>query len=187
MALQEKEAIQEFIRIESGTEGLRDAMGVFERTLGLYENWITSHATRTAEKEVMERQQFATSLDSQYSQAHYAFGKIYSETGLLPRAEEAFRQSLIIDPTFVDAHRELSAILIRQGRFEEAVVPALAYAQAITDDWVAYQNLAVIYQELNQLDKRDAAEHLALQVSTGEDHRSLITFFERLKEEKATG
>ena len=176
--------VQQFIRIERGASGLRDVVRVFNRTLELYEEWMASYITSTSEKESVAKLQFSLSVDAQYALTHYAFAKIYSQSGQLNRAEEALRRSILLDPNLLDAYRDLSQVLLRAGRFEEALEPAKRYAQATENDWVAHQNLAVIYHELRMADMRDASQDRALAVSTGEDREALLAFFERLRGER---
>lgn len=182
---EKRETLQEFIRIESGTSGLRDVVRVFTKTLELYEEWVTSYVSRTSEKEASAKLRFSLSIDAQYALAHYAFGRIYAQSGQLNRAEEALRRSLVFDPNLLEAQRELSEVLLRQGRFQDALEPATRYAEASQNDWLAHQNLAVIYKELYMEEMSTAAQERALAVSTGEDREALASFFDRLRAEHA--
>lgn len=178
-------ALQEFIRIESGTKGLREVVRVINRTLEIYEEWVDSHASSSPEKEAIEKLQFSLSVDAQYALAHYAFGRTYAETGQLGRAVEAYGKAIALDPNLLESYRGLSEALLRQGRFQEALEPALKYAEGSQHDWVAYQNLVVIYDELNMAEECDQAQRRALAVSTGEDKEALETFFTRMRALKA--
>lgn len=177
---EKREALEELIHIESGTKGLREVVRVINRTLELYEDWVDSHVSQTPEKEAMEKLRFSLNLDAQYALAHLAFGKTYAETGQLGRAAEAYHRALALDPRLSEAYRGLSEALLRQGRFQEALDPAMKYAEVASQDWVAHKNLAVIYTELNMSKECRDAEEMALAVSTGEDREALAAFFERL-------
>lgn len=183
---EKREALQEFIRIESGTKGLREVVRVINRALELYEEWVISQAGRTPEKEAVEKLRFSLSIDAQYALAHYTFGRTYVETGQLSRAVEAFRRAVALDPHLLEAYHGLSEALLRQGRFEEALEPAVKYGEASQQDWIAHQNLAVIYDALNMPAECATAQEQALAVSTGEDREALVTFFDRLRAEKAS-
>lgn len=180
---EKREALQELIRIESGTKGLREIVQVMERGLELYEEWHRSYAHRTPEKEAVEKLRFSLSIDAQYALAHYAFGRIYAESGQLTRATEAFRKAIALGPNLPEAYGGLCEALMRQGRFEEALEPAVRYAEAAQQDWVAHQHLAVIYDELGMDEESRAAQDKAMAVSGSEDREALEVFFSRLRQE----
>lgn len=183
---EKREALQEFIQIESGTKGLREVVQVITRTLEIYEDWVASYTERTLEKEAIEKLRFSLSIDAQYALAHYSFGCVYADSGQLSRAAEAFRRAVAMDPNLLESYRGLSEVLLRQGRFDEALEPARKYAEGASHDWVAHQNLAVIYDELAMAEESRAAEQMALATSTDEDREALATFFNRLRGERAT-
>lgn len=180
---EKREALQEFIRFESGTKGLREVVRVMERALDVYEEWYRSYAHPTPEKEAAEKLRFSLSIDAQYALAHYAFGRIYAESGQLARAAEAFRRAIAVHPNLPEAYGGLCEVLMRQGRFEEALEPAVRYAAAAQQDWVAHQHLAVIYNELGMDEESRAAQEKAVAVSGSEDREALEVFFSRLRQQ----
>lgn len=182
---EKREALQELIRIESGTRGLREIVNVINRAIELYDDWSSSFTNQTPEKEAVEKLRFSLSIDSQYALAHYSFGRVYAETGQLNRAAEAYARSLSLDPNLVESYRGLSEVLIRQGRFESALDLAEKYAEASQSCWEAFQNLAVIYLELGMVEESRVAEDRAVALSVGEDREALTTFFSRMRGEAA--
>lgn len=80
----------------------------------------------------------ALALDPLYTRAHYALGQAWDLKAtylgmpeLLPRAERAFRRALELKPDFVQAWRELGAILVeleREGEGHAALARAVELA-----------------------------------------------------------
>jgi tetratricopeptide (TPR) repeat protein len=178
---EKKEALQEFIRIESGAKGLMEVAKIINRTLDLYDRWAESYAAREASKEATEKLQFSLSLDAQYALIHFLFGRVYADTGQLPAAIEAFRKAIELDPKLFDAYHMLSETLIRQGAYNQALEPGRRYAEANQMDWVAHQNLAIIYHELG--DERKAREEAdrAIALSPSEQREALEIYLSRLQ------
>lgn len=54
------------------------------------------------------------------SRAHYNLGRCYAQLGDVPHADEAYRQSIKIDPDKADAHNALGELLTREARWPEA-------------------------------------------------------------------
>ncbi|MBM2826072.1 MAG: tetratricopeptide repeat protein [Dehalococcoidia bacterium] len=182
---EKRETLQELIRIESGTRGLREIVNVINRAIDLYEDWSAGYLNQTPEKEAIEKLQFSLSIDSQYALAHYAFGRVYAETGQLNRAVEVYTRATTLDPNLIEAQRGLSEVLVRQGRFEAALDPAERFAEASQQEWEAYQNLAVIYSELGREEESRSAGERALTLSSGDDREALRIFFSRMWGEAA--
>ncbi len=180
---QKREALQDLIRIESGTRGLREIVSVINRAVDIYEEWTSNYVSQTPEKEAIEKLRFSLSIDAQYALAHYAFGVLYSQTGQLSRALDAFAKAINLDPNLVEAYRGLSEVLIRMGRFQEALDSAQQYASAAQHEWQAHQNLALIYNELGMIEESRQAEDVAISLSTEETRDDLQTFFHRMRGE----
>lgn len=177
---EKKEALQEFIRIESGAKGLMEVARTINRTLELYEEWASRYASRGAYKEAVERLQFSLNIDAQYALTHYLFARVYAETGQVKNASEAFRRATELDPHLYEAYKGLAETLVRQGLYAEALAPAQRYADMMGQDWVGHQTLAVIYHELGMEDKSQSEAERAIALSPAEDREAVQSFFQRL-------
>lgn len=95
----------------------------------------------------------AESLDPSSARIQLALGEGYLVSRRLERAEHHFRQALELDPREFDARMHLSALLIYDGRYREA----LAECQLLIQDptfpapWRAMNNRGHALLELGQL------------------------------------
>lgn len=63
----------------------------------------------------------AEKLDPDNARVHYALGDAYLARGKRPKAEEHMRRALAISPDYHDARLFLSALLLMEKRYEDAV------------------------------------------------------------------
>ncbi|MDH4378777.1 MAG: tetratricopeptide repeat protein [Vampirovibrionales bacterium] len=88
----------------------------------------------------------------------FANGNDFEATALL-------RQALALSPTNPDALEALSAVLGRQGQYEEALALALQLVAIEPNRVMAYTNLSVFYMQLGDKDKAEEAKAQATLVS----------------------
>ena len=63
----------------------------------------------------------AVSSAPQDAVLRYDMGCMQMQLGHFEQAEETFRQVLVLDPSFYQAHNNLGVVLHRDGRFDEAI------------------------------------------------------------------
>jgi tetratricopeptide (TPR) repeat protein len=117
-------------------------------------------------------------------------GNLYTATGQLAQAEDAYRKALAIDPAFRPARLALARLCNRQQRFEDGETEARALLQLHRDDAQAWIALSVALRGLDRLEDAERAcrEALAAQPGYGLAHHDLgAVLAERYRYQEALG
>ena len=92
----------------------------------MYTAWIAAVVRRMDDAERLIRQSLV--IDPLSPDAYQGLGAILRDSGDLAGAESAFRQSLVISPTFAGTHVYLAEVLFFGNRFADALTEANAEA-----------------------------------------------------------
>ncbi|MFQ5874736.1 MAG: hypothetical protein ACE5JL_13200, partial [Dehalococcoidia bacterium] len=102
--------------------------------------------------------QHSLSLDTEYGITHFLLGHIYSNFGQPDEAVLAFRDAIEYSPSYRDFYFALATSIYSEP--QEALGPALRYAEAAPDDPRAHRSLVAIYEALGM--GQEAQEHARL-------------------------
>ena len=94
-------------------------------------------------------------------------GDAYTQTKDLPKAEEAYRKAVDLEPTEPSHQRGLGQTLLAEEKYPEALKVYQRLADLMPDDSDVYLRLGQIYRELRQPDKAEEALVKARQYSPG--------------------
>ena len=84
--------------------------------------------------QALENFEQAARLNPKMSDIYVNIGNIYLMKGLIPEAEKFYRQALQLDAANLNAHRNLSIVLLRQNRKIEALQELRILQQAMPND-----------------------------------------------------
>ena len=76
--------------------------------------------------------------------------------GKLEEAVVAYRESLVVDPTFTEAMHGLARALQDLQRYDEAIAVAQRLAELEPDDVLAHTSLSVLYQKKGMIPEAEA-------------------------------
>jgi tetratricopeptide (TPR) repeat protein len=82
-------------------------------------------------------------------------GDAYSQAHELPKAEEAYRKAVELDPSELSHQRGLGQTLLAEEKYPEALKVYEKLSDVMPDDSDIYLRIAQIYRELHQLDKAE--------------------------------
>ena len=82
-------------------------------------------------------------------------GDAYTQAHQLPKAEQAYRKAVEIDPSEMSHQRGLGQTLMAEEKYSDALVVYEKLADVMPDDSDIYLRMAQIYRELHQLDKAE--------------------------------
>ena len=105
---------------------------------------------------------FRTAITLNPKNAHYRFnlGNAFRDNGQLDDASAAYREALSLKKDFVEAYHQLGLLLVRQGRFADAV-PELKHSLELGSKIPGWTHTAAQWvrraEQLAQLDERLAA------------------------------
>ena len=94
-------------------------------------------------------------------------GDAYTQTKDLPKAEEAYRKAVDLEPSEPSHQRGLGQTLLAEEKYSEALKVYQRLADLMPDDSDVYLRLGQIYRELHQPDKAEDALVKARQYSPG--------------------
>ncbi|MEX2117715.1 MAG: tetratricopeptide repeat protein [Bacteroidota bacterium] len=95
----------------------------------------------------------AVQLDSLSSRAHHHFGWALSLAGQIDRAEEEFRKSIDLHPSYWQAHFALAQVPLRRQQPAEAITRLQKLLAANPDMLAVYQSIAQIYGQMGDTTK----------------------------------
>jgi tetratricopeptide (TPR) repeat protein len=112
---------------------------------------LTARAgTEAALKKAIEAYGKAIAADRTNPRAHYGLGWAHERLGNLADAEKAYRESLLGAPTDVSAVNSLGLVLLRQRKFQEAIVQFKKAVDLDRESPEAYLNLGAAHDEQSQ-------------------------------------
>jgi tetratricopeptide (TPR) repeat protein len=82
-------------------------------------------------------------------------GDAYTQSHNLPKAEDAYRKAVELDPSELSHQRGLGQTLMSEEKYPEALAVYQRLTEIIPDDADIYLRMAQIYRELHQLDKAE--------------------------------
>ncbi len=94
-------------------------------------------------------------------------GDAYTQTKNLPKAEQAYRKALELDPSELSHQRGLGQTLLAEEKYSDALAVYQKLSDLMPDDADVYLRIAQIYRELHQLDKAEETLLKARQYSPG--------------------
>jgi tetratricopeptide (TPR) repeat protein len=94
-------------------------------------------------------------------------GDAYTQTKDLPKAEQAYRKAVELDPSELSHQRGLGQTLMAEEKFSDALVVYQKLADVMPDDADVYLRIAQIYRELHQLDHAEESLLKARQYAPG--------------------
>jgi tetratricopeptide (TPR) repeat protein len=94
-------------------------------------------------------------------------GDAYTQTKNLPKAEEAYRKAVELDPSELSHQRGLGQTLMAEEKFSDALAVYQKLADLMPDDADVYLRIAQIYRELHQLDHAEESLLKARQYAPG--------------------
>ena len=94
-------------------------------------------------------------------------GRAYLRLRLWPRAEEAFRQALVLEKDNAEAHYGLSVALPRQGRLDEGVQSGLQAISLLHDFPLAHFQLGAVLSRMGWYERSIQAFELCLAMRPG--------------------
>lgn len=106
----------------------------------------------------------AEKLDEADPEIYLAQGLILVEEGDEPAALNQFRQATKVSPEYLPARSEILKIALKHGNYPDAAEQLQAVIKLQPKDVNAYQNLAVAYRAMGQLDKALATYEAELKI-----------------------
>jgi tetratricopeptide (TPR) repeat protein len=94
-------------------------------------------------------------------------GDAYTQTKDLPKAEQAYRKAVDLDPSELSHQRGLGQTLMAEEKFSDALTVYQKLADVMPDDADIYLRIAQIYRELHQLDRAEESLLKARQYAPG--------------------
>jgi tetratricopeptide (TPR) repeat protein len=94
-------------------------------------------------------------------------GDAYTQTKDLPKAEQAYRKAVELDPSELSHQRGLGQTLMSEEKFSDALVVYQKIADLMPDDADVYLRIAQIYREMHQLDHAEESLLKARQYAPG--------------------
>jgi tetratricopeptide (TPR) repeat protein len=94
-------------------------------------------------------------------------GDAYTQTKDLPKAEQAYRKAVELDPSELSHQRGLGQTLMSEEKFPDALVVYQKLADLMPDDADIYLRIAQIYREMHQLDRAEESLLKARQYAPG--------------------
>ena len=82
-------------------------------------------------------------------------GDAYSQAHDFPKAEEAYRKAVDLDPSELSHLRGLAQTLLSEEKYPEALAAFQKLADLMPDDSDNYLRIAQVYREMHQLDKAE--------------------------------
>src|SRR5579859_6287227 len=82
-------------------------------------------------------------------------GDAYTQTKDLPKAEQAYRKAVDLDPSELSHLRGLGQTLMAEEKFSDALTVYQKLADLMPDDADVYLRIAQIYREMHQLDRAE--------------------------------
>jgi len=94
-------------------------------------------------------------------------GDAYTQTKDLPKAEQAYRKAIDLDPSELSHLRGLGQTLMTEEKFSDALTVYQKLAELTPDDADIYLRIAQIYREMHQLDRAEESLLKARQYAPG--------------------
>src|SRR4029077_10080858 len=94
-------------------------------------------------------------------------GDAYTQTKDLPKAEQAYRKAVELDPSELSHLRGLGQTLMAEEKFSDALAVYQKLADLMPDDADIYLRIAQIYREMHQLDRAEESLLKARQYAPG--------------------
>ena len=94
-------------------------------------------------------------------------GDAYTQTKDLPKAEQAYRKAVELDPSDLSHQRGLAQTLMSEEKFSDALAVYQKLADLMPDDADIYLRIAQIYREMHQLDRAEESLLKARQYAPG--------------------
>ncbi|HEX2715568.1 MAG TPA: tetratricopeptide repeat protein, partial [Candidatus Acidoferrales bacterium] len=152
---------------------LADAESAFKKTAAMRPDYWDGYNTlalfydrRGRNQEALAQYRRAAELTPDNAQVYSNMGASYFNTGdpkLLPEAENAFRKSIELTPSY-PAYANLGYLYLREGRYAESAAMT-EKALALNDkNFQVWANLALAYGWLKQNDKAAAARERELRI-----------------------
>src|SRR5258707_7683708 len=94
-------------------------------------------------------------------------GDAYTQTKDLPKAEQAYRKAVELDPSELSHQRGLGQTLMTEEKYSDALAVYQKLADLMPDDADIYLRIAQIYREMHQLDRAEESLLKARQYAPG--------------------
>jgi tetratricopeptide (TPR) repeat protein len=150
----------------------------------LWNEWATLDLDRQDPDGALAKIEESLRLVPSFDETYVTQGKIYSAKNDLEQAATAYRQAINLKPDSAEAYSRLAFIDYQQGRLSEAAEAFLAYidrAATSPNLWEAHKNLALIYQDLGDVQQAIAHAQQAVSLAPTEAQAQLAELVARLQ------
>jgi protein O-mannosyl-transferase len=116
----------------------------------------------------------AIKVNSRNSVAYSCLGDYYTEKGDIPKAMEYYQAAMDINPNDPTSNYNLGIVLLKAGRFDEAVVPLVKAVQKFSSDEQLYIGLGFAYAQQGRIDEAIGNFRKALEINPDSEAKKNI-------------
>ncbi|MBI2849006.1 MAG: O-antigen ligase family protein [Chloroflexi bacterium] len=152
----------------------------------LYVEWGLIYFLKGNASQALEKYAYAEKLDNRYSVTYAYLGDLYRSTGEEDKALLAYNKAVELDgpelrrEQLMAIYSNLGEIYYRKGKIQESIDENLKLTKIAPNDIVTHRNLAILYQQIGNIDKAREEANIALSLAPKDQQGSLQAFIAEL-------